>query len=193
MLYTADMKLCAGLYLIAAAVALLASGISGCGNRAANHAARGMRQLISLQILDYDGIQKLIASHRGQVVVMDCWSTACPPCVEEFPKLVALSQKYNPDQLACISLSFDFEGIGKPEDVERGVREFLSSHHASFENVLGAEPSDTLLKKMNLPSIPAVFVYDRDGTEHRFEGTKAYDEAGLLVKKLISDQLTSGQ
>jgi thiol-disulfide isomerase/thioredoxin len=141
---------------------------------------------VTLQILDYDAIQKLIAAHRGQVVVLDCWSTSCPPCVEEFPKLVALHKKYDPAKLACISLSFDFEGLGKPQDVQGDVLKFLEEHGATFENVLGAEPSDTLLKKMQLASVPAVFVYDRQGNVQRFEGSKAYDQARELVKKLLN-------
>ena len=39
---------------------------------------------VQLKILDFAGLQRLIASHRGQVVVVDAWSTSCPPCVAEF-------------------------------------------------------------------------------------------------------------
>ncbi|HTQ37720.1 MAG TPA: TlpA disulfide reductase family protein [Pirellulales bacterium] len=141
---------------------------------------------VSLQILDYNGIQKLIADHRGQVVVLDCWATSCPPCIEEFPKLVALHKKYDPAQLACISLSFDFEGLGKPEDVQADVLKFLQTHGAAFDNILCSESSDALLKKLNLASIPAVFVYDRQGNVHRFEGSKAYEEVPALIEKLIT-------
>jgi thiol-disulfide isomerase/thioredoxin len=143
---------------------------------------------VTLKILDYDAIQQLIASHHGQIVVLDCWSTSCPPCIEEFPKLVALHKQYNPSQLACISLSFDFEGPGKPEEVEPDILKFLRSQHATFENILGSEPSDTLLKKMNLASVPAVFVYDHQDNVYRFEGNKAYDEVIPLVQQLIDNK-----
>src|SRR5262249_17806457 len=61
---------------------------------------------VTLKIADFDQVQAIIAAHRGQVVVMDCWSTSCPPCIEEFPKLVALHRNYPASKLACISLSF---------------------------------------------------------------------------------------
>ncbi len=143
---------------------------------------------VSLQILDYQQIQNLIASHHGQIVVLDCWSTSCPPCIEEFPKLVALHKKYDHTKLACISLSFDFEGPGTPADVQPDVLKFLQRQNATFENVLSSEPSDALLKKMNLASIPAVFVYDAEGDVHRFEGSKAYDDVLPLVSKLIESK-----
>lgn len=178
------------LILIASAVAVGVS-LPGCGTpsepvRVQAEPSEEAPPGVTLQILDYDAIQKLIAAHRGQVVVLDCWSTSCPPCVEEFPKLVALHKKYDPAQLACISLSFDFEGFGKPQDVQGEVLKFLEGHGATFENVLGAEPSDTLLKKIQLASIPAVFVYDRQGNVERFEGSKAYDQARELVEKLLN-------
>jgi thiol-disulfide isomerase/thioredoxin len=168
----------------------------GCGNAAAPAQSSGDQAIppmapstvkdITLQILDYDRIQKLIASHHGQVVVVDCWATSCPPCVEEFPKLVALHKRNDTDRLACISLSLDFEGLGKPEDVAHGVMKFLVAQNATFENILSSEPSDVLLKKLNLPSIPAVFVYGPDGKlAQRFEGSKAYDEVPALVRKLL--------
>jgi thiol-disulfide isomerase/thioredoxin len=141
---------------------------------------------VSLQTLDYDGIQKLIASHKGKIVVMDCWSTSCEPCMREFPKLVELHKKHGADKVACISLSFDYEGIGKPDEVQPGVLAFLEQQQAMFDNVLCSEDSDTLRQKMKLASIPAVYVYDRDGTAKRFEGEDVYKEVPALVEKLLN-------
>ena len=87
---------------------------------------------VELQILDYDDLEQLIASHLGQVVVMDVWSTSCAPCVKEFPKLVELQARYGPERLACVSLSLDYEGIGAPEDLVPIVRKFLERQRAKF-------------------------------------------------------------
>jgi thiol-disulfide isomerase/thioredoxin len=142
---------------------------------------------VSLQTLDYNGIQKLIASHKGKVVVMDCWSTSCEPCIREFPKLVELHKKHGADKVACVSLSFDYEGIGQPEEVQPGVLAFLEKQQATFDNVLCSEESDTLRKKMELSSIPAVYVFDREGKSKRFEGEEAYKEVPKLVEKHLEN------
>lgn len=118
---------------------------------------------ITLQVLDYEGIQRLIAAQQGKVVVLDCWSTSCEPCMKEFPGLVALHRKYGPERVACISLSFDYEGLGKPEDVQQPVLEFLRRQQATFTNVLSSDESDVLYERFQLSSIPAVFVYDQQG------------------------------
>jgi thiol-disulfide isomerase/thioredoxin len=148
---------------------------------------------VQLQILDYEGIQKLIASKRGKIVVMDAWSTSCPPCIKEFPNLVAL-QKKHPEQLACISLSFDYEGIGKPQELVPKVLRFLKSQRAAFDNVVSNEESDALYRKFKLVSVPAVFVYDREGRlVKRFDNENAkteadaftYEQVGALVEQLL--------
>src|SRR5687768_17161235 len=61
---------------------------------------------IDLQLLDWEGLQGLLAGHRGKVVVLDCWSTSCVPCIEEFPNLVSLQNRHSREDLACVSLSF---------------------------------------------------------------------------------------
>jgi thiol-disulfide isomerase/thioredoxin len=146
---------------------------------------------VTLAIKDFDGIQDLIASKRGKVVVMDCWSTWCDPCVKEFPGLVELHRKYGPDDVACISLSFNYEGGKKetPEEHVEGVLEFLRGQGATFDNVIASVPSEELYEKLGFKSaaVPAIFVYDREGNiAQQFESGEAkYSEVGKLVAELI--------
>ena len=147
------------------------------------------RKDVSLQVLDYDGIQRLIQSHRGKIVVMDAWSTSCLPCMKEFHNLVDLQKQY-PDKVAAISLSFDFEGIGKPEQQKEKVLKFLREQGAAFDNVISSEDSDTLYDKFKLASVPAVFVYGPDGQLiKRFDNESAASEVDGFsyanVKKLV--------
>ena len=119
---------------------------------------------VSVVIADHLEIMKRIASHRGKIVVLDCWSTSCPPCVREFPGLVMLQKEYG-DSVVCLSLSFDYEGFGVPEDVLPPVQKFLEQVSAgSIENLLNRDGADSLYTKMNLTSVPVVMVWDRDGT-----------------------------
>jgi thiol-disulfide isomerase/thioredoxin len=154
------------------------------------------RQDIRLKILDYEGLEKLISLQRGKVVVLDAWSTGCPPCVREFPDLVAMHRRIGPDRLACISLSFDYEGIGKPEDQAPPVLAFLRSQGATFENVLASEEPVAFYKKLEIPSVPAVFVYDRQGKlRERFQddsshanGKPLYERVESLVNELLAEK-----
>lgn len=147
-------------------------------------------EAVTVQIKDYEGLQELIAGKRGKVVVMDCWSTFCDPCVKEFPGLVKLHENYGPDRVACVSLNFNYEG-GKndtPQEHQESVLDFLRSQHATFDNVLASVPAEELygLLGFETASIPAIFVYDREGKiARRFEGPAAqYSEVEKLVAQL---------
>jgi thiol-disulfide isomerase/thioredoxin len=152
-------------------------------------------QSVELQILDFDAYQELVASKRGKPTIVDCWSTACAPCLKEFPGLVRLHQKYG-DRVACISLSFDYDGgASSPEDVQGKVLGFLKSKNASFDNVLSSTPSDELSKKIGIAgSIPVVLVFDAEGNlAKKFNNDEAetdddyftYDDVEAMVDGLL--------
>lgn len=151
---------------------------------------------VGIEFLDWEQTQKLVASHKGKVVVLDAWSTSCEPCKEEFPNLVKIHRELGKD-VACISMSCDFAGIkNKPPEFYRDrVMKFLQAQGATFQNVISNVPSDELFEKMDLASIPAVYVYGRDGKlVKRFDNDSiksekdafTYKEVRALVEKLLA-------
>jgi thiol-disulfide isomerase/thioredoxin len=159
--------------------------IAEASNAAGNNAAA--KPDVSLAVLSFDELQKLIADRRGKIIVLDAWSTSCEPCMKEFPHLVELSGKY-PEDLACISVSLDYEGLGKPEEAHERVLKFLIQKRATFANVLAADDSETMLKKLGIGSIPAVFVFGRDGKPARLFDCPGftYHEVEAEVQRLLS-------
>lgn len=161
--------------------------------RASQAAKASADAVVELMELDYEGIQKLIASHKGKVVVLDCWATYCAPCVEEFPSLVELHQKYGPEKLACISLSFDNEGIDPLEEIKPVLLDFLRQQKATFDNVVSTEENTVLYEKMGFSAVPAIFVYDQQGELVKVfkdspDGAVSYDDVKPLVAKLIEGE-----
>jgi thiol-disulfide isomerase/thioredoxin len=151
---------------------------------------------VSLQIVDWDETLKLVAAHKGQVVVLDAWSTSCPPCMKEFPNLVKLHQKYGGKQVVCMSLSCDYAGIKNkpPEFYRERVLKFLDKQDAGFQNLLSSVPSEDLFDKMGISSIPAVYVFGADGKlAKRFDNEQAkaeddnftYADINKLVEELV--------
>lgn len=47
-------------------------------------AAPAAAPAVTLRLVDHAGLMEEVERHRGKVVVLDCWSTSCPPCVKEF-------------------------------------------------------------------------------------------------------------
>lgn len=153
---------------------------------------------VTVSLVSHTELLERIAAHRGKLVVLDCWSTSCPPCVKEFPGLVRMARDYG-DQVACLSLSFDYEGFGTPDEVLPPVQEFLNQVEAgAIENLLGREDSDTLYEKLELTSVPAIYVYGRDGRLlRRFDDDYAARELDRPftyadVRQLVDETLGSG-
>jgi thiol-disulfide isomerase/thioredoxin len=155
---------------------------------------------VAVAAVDHAGLMREVARHRGKVVVLDCWSTSCPPCVKEFPRLVDLAGRYG-DDVVCLSLSFDYEGIGAVEEVVPRVRAFLEEVGAGrIGNLLSREDADSLSRKLDLTSVPAVYVWRADGTlARRFDEDDAvrrlgrpftYDDVESLVRSLLAPSTT---
>lgn len=112
----------------------------------------------------WSDIQKLISEQKGKVVIVDLWSTGCPPCMREFPNLVKLQQQH-PKRVVCVSFNIDYAGIkSKPPEYYRPrVEKFLASRKATIRNFMSTTESDEIYIDLKLNSIPAVFVYGKDG------------------------------
>lgn len=152
---------------------------------------------VEVKVADWKETQKMVAAHKGKVVVLDAWSTTCAPCVKEFPNLVKLHKKYGGKDVVCMSMSCDYAGIKNkpPEFYRERVIKFLEKQEATFENVLSSVPSDELFEQMELASIPAVYVFGRDGKlVKRFDNEKAekeednftYEHVNKLVEELAA-------
>jgi thiol-disulfide isomerase/thioredoxin len=141
---------------------------------------------------NWKGVQKLVASHKGKVVVVDIWTTTCPGCIKKFPDFVAL-RKLHKDKIALISVNCDYDGIpDKPPKFYRaGVLKFLKKQNATFDNVLLNISLLRFLDEARLESTPALYVYDKTGKlAKRFDNDKAEKESDEFtmqqVQKLVA-------
>jgi thiol-disulfide isomerase/thioredoxin len=146
-------------------------------------------ETVEVEIADWAGVEKWIASKKGKVVVVDMWSLSCEPCRREFPNLVKLHNEKG-DRVACMSVSTDYAGIKSkpPAFYQPKVLEFLTSQKATCKNILCSVESDELFEKLELASIPAVYVYGKEGKlAKRFAGEEVhYDKEVLpLVAELL--------
>ncbi len=161
-----------------------------------NKSAASEAEKVTVEILDWDGIEQWVASQKGKVVVLDLWALTCPPCRKEFPGLVQLHNDLG-DRVSCASVSLDYEGLPKKpvEAYQANVLEFLQQKQATLKNFLCRDESDAIYNRLKLGSIPAVYVYNQqgklarrfadpqDGEEHTYA-----DDIRPFVEGLLSQQ-----
>ena len=147
----------------------------------------------TLRLVDLAGLEAEIAKHAGKVVVVDCWSTSCPPCVKEFPGLVKLAAAHG-DRVACLSLSFDYDGLGKPDDLVPPVQAFLEKVGAGqVVNMVSREEADSLYRKLDLVSVPAIMIWKPDGSlAVRYDDDMAARELGRAFTYADVEQTVTG-
>lgn len=119
------------------------------------------------EVADHATLLKHIEQAKGRVVVVDVWSTSCLPCMQEFPHLVELARRW-PEDVVCISMNVDYLGLPSTSasDGVPKVVEFLNSQGARGDNLLNlvsSEPDTDILTKLEIESMPAIFITDRQG------------------------------
>lgn len=137
-----------------------------------------------LTVLDESGYTKLVAAHKGKVILVDFWATWCKPCRAEMPELVRLGQKLRARGFELITVSAD-----EPEQ-ESAALEVLKDHHVAGTMYLKRPVDDDKFIDSIDPkwggALPALFLYDRAGKKARsFIGETPVKDLEAAIEKLL--------
>ena len=132
-------------------------------------------------------IKELIALHEGKVVLLNFWATWCPPCLVEFPEIVALEKAYRDQGLVVISVSAD-----PPERVETDLSPFLQKENPGFPVYVRKREDPEQFTRAIDPhwtgKIPATFFYDRQGKPSvRRYSTMTREELEKILEYLLAE------
>jgi thiol-disulfide isomerase/thioredoxin len=161
------MKLLASLVLMAAALA-----------------AQG-----KLTPVDQASYPKVIAGHKGKVVLANFWATWCVPCRKEMPQLMQLSHK-------LAARGFDLVMISADEAEQQGAAaKLLQDNRVEGATYLLKTADNDADKDKFYPAVdakwssgelPALFLYDRSGKKVRsFFGETSIADLEAAVTKLL--------
>lgn len=122
-----------------------------------------------------------LSSLRGRVVLVNLWTTWCPPCREEMPSMERLYARFRGPDFELLAVSED-EADGRAQ-VEAFVREM----DVSFPVLL--DPDRMVGAAYGVWGYPETFVIDREGriVEH-VVGPRHWDapEQVALVERLLA-------
>jgi thiol-disulfide isomerase/thioredoxin len=143
------------------------------------NAARIKKQLAGkaapdLTVSDMEGKAISLVAYKGKTVLLDFWTTWCPPCRADAPSLDKLYAKYKDRDLAII-------GFSVSED-RAVVSKFLKEHPHQFPIVLTSETD--LPTAYQIGVFPTYIVIGQDGTLiAAVEGDQGFSELRKLLKK----------
>lgn len=109
-------------------------------------------------ITTYDGDKFTLSDYRGEaVVVMNFWQNSCPPCHDEAPMLVRVSEEYREKGVIFVGVNV--------KDPDYVAREFIDRYGVSYPN--GLDVGDKIWDAYRATGFPETFIIDRDGQIQR--------------------------
>jgi thiol-disulfide isomerase/thioredoxin len=128
---------------------------------------------VQIEVMSLSELQTILTEQNGRLVICDYWSTSCKPCLQEFPHLVTLHDKYGADKLTCISASLEYDGLPSfpIEKCKAAALEFLVKQKATFKNILFSDETLDVLDTLDVGSMPIVDVYKNGKLLKRFVDT----------------------
>jgi len=127
-----------------------------------------------LTLTDIHGKAVKLSEAKGKTVLLDFWTTWCPPCREDAAALDKLYQKYGQQDLLIVGISVSEE--------RATVEKFLSEHPHSFPVALTLE--NEMPRAYRIGTFPTYIVINRDGTlAAAVEGEKGFADLRKLLKK----------
>lgn len=110
----------------------------------------------------------------GKLVVMDFWIKNCGPCMESFPKLKALQNKYGKDKFQLLSIN--------SYDDKKDVEFFLKQEKPTY---LMLYEGQKLAQKLGINSYPTIVIIDKTGKVIRLMEGFNYE----AIDKIIATNL----
>lgn len=128
----------------------------------------------ALNVKDIHGNALTLADLKGKTVLLDFWTTWCPPCRADAPAIDKLYEKYGGTELAVVGFSVN-------ED-RAIVEKFLSQHAHDYPIVLTSE--NDMPRQYQIGVFPTYIVIGKDGTvASAVQGEKGFSDLKGLLKK----------
>lgn len=138
----------------------------------------------SLEVYDFEGIQKFLNKTDDKTYVVNFWATWCLPCVKELPYFEKLNAEYKSKNVEVLLISLDF-----PNQYDSKLKPFLKKHNIKSKVIaLNDTDMNTWIPKVNenwSGSIPATIIYNKNKKDF-YEQSFTYEELENKLKPLLN-------
>jgi thiol-disulfide isomerase/thioredoxin len=131
-----------------------------------------------LNVKDINGKPVRLADLKGKTVLLDFWTTWCPPCRADAPSLAKLYRKFGQKELEIVGISVSEE--------RAVVEKYLREHPKEYATVLSTE--NDLPRPYQIGVFPTYWIVDAEGKVASVaEGDQGFGELRKMLKKAGMD------
>lgn len=136
------------------------------------------------ELESYEGGTMKLSDLRGKVVVVNFWSSWCPPCKDEAPEFQAVHQAYEDKNVVVLGVNV--------WDKDKDAKGFLLEQGITYRN--GVPKGAGLAAEYGLSGIPETFIVNPDGmVVKRWNGPLTQTELSDLIAPALTAAENSPQ
>jgi peroxiredoxin len=123
------------------------------------------------ELQDTEGRTHRLSDYRGKTVIINFWTTWCPPCREEIPSMNRAWAKLQDEKVMMLAIN-----MGEDEDT---IFVFTADYPATFPLLMDRDGK--VIEDWPVKGLPTTYVVAPDGTlAYRAIGGREWDEPVFL-------------
>ena len=123
------------------------------------------------ELRDTDGKLHRLSDYRGKTVILNFWTTWCPPCREEIPSMNRAWQQLQQEGVVMLGVN-----MGENEDT---IFVFTADYPAEFPLLLDRDGA--VIAAWPVKGLPTTYIIAPDGTiAYRAIGGRNWDDSDIL-------------
>jgi peroxiredoxin len=123
------------------------------------------------ELQDTDGKLHRLSDYRGKTVIINFWTTWCPPCREEIPSMNRAWQQLRQEDVVMMAVN-----MGEDEDT---IFVFTADYPAEFPLLLDRDGA--VIAQWPVKGLPTTYIIAPDGRiAYRAIGGRNWDDSDIL-------------
>ncbi len=127
--------------------------------------------------IDIAGEEIVLVDLRGKVILINFWTSWCPPCIDKLPLIQRLYEEYAAKGLVIIGINLD--------RTKQEMNQAIDRFNITFRQIF--EQADKIAELFNVVGVPATFLIDRQGVV-RYLHLRHEDQLRAAIKRLLVEQ-----
>ncbi len=123
------------------------------------------------ELVDTDGKLHRLSDYRGKTVILNFWTTWCPPCREEIPSMNRAWQQLQQEDVVMLAVN-----MGEDEDT---IFVFTADYPAEFPLLLDRDGA--VIAQWPVKGLPTTYIIAPDGSvAYRAIGGRNWDDSDIM-------------